>query len=96
MKKHYRSSPKKEGRDYRYVFRLIDLETGMYVGYGYSSKSEMEAFHRAMGVVERLGIRVDSITLDKYYSSRKVLRQFGKETAVYVMPKENLSKLGLE
>jgi transposase len=96
MEKHYRKDPTKTGRDYRYVFRLIDLGTGMYVGYGYSSKSEMEAYHRAMRIVSKLGIQVASITLDKYYSSRKVLKQFGKETAVYVLPKKGLSKLGLE
>ena len=96
VEKHYRKNPRKTGGDYRYAFRLIDLQTGMYVGHGYSSKSEMEAFHRAMEVVNKLGIRVNSITLDKYYSSRKVLRQFGRETAVHVMPKKGLSKLGLE
>jgi transposase len=96
IEKHYRSSPKKKGKDYRYVFRLIDLETGFYVGFGYSSKSEMEAFNKAVGMVERLGIAVDSISLDKYYSSRKVLRLFGKEVAVYVIPKKNISRLGFD
>lgn len=96
VEKHYRKNPRKESGAYKYVFRLIDLGTGMYVGYGYSGRSEMEAFHRAMEVVKRFGIRVDSISLDKYYSSRKVLKQFGKETAVYVMSRKNLSKLGLE
>lgn len=96
VEKHYRKNPGKKGKDYRYVFRMIDLETGMYVGYGYSNKSEMEAFHQAMEVVEKFGIRVDSLSLDKYYSSRKVLERFGKETAVYVIPRKNLSKLGFE
>lgn len=96
VEKHYRKDPKKKGGDYRYVFRLIDLGTGMYVGYGYSNKSEMEAFHRAMGIVKRFGIQIDSISLDKYYSSRKVLKQFGKGTAVYIIPKKNLSKLGFD
>lgn len=96
VEKHYRKNPKKRGKDYRYVFRLTDLKTGMYVGYGYSNKSEMEAFHRAMEIVGRFGIKIGSVSLDKYYSSRKVLKQFDVETAVYVMPKKNLSKLGFE
>ncbi|MEM4724511.1 MAG: ISNCY family transposase [Candidatus Hadarchaeum sp.] len=96
VEKHYRKNPGKKGGDYKYVFRLIDLETGMYVGYGYSNRSEMEAFHRAMGVVKGLGIQIDSISLDRYYSSRKVLKQFEKETAVYVIPRKNLSRLGFE
>lgn len=96
VEKHYRSSPKKKGKDYDYVFRLIDIETGMYVGFGYSKKSEMEAFTKAMTMVERLGIKIDSISLDKYYSSRKVLKLFDKDVAVYVIPKKNISKLGFE
>lgn len=94
--KHYRSDPKKRGKDYKYVFRIIDLETGMYVGFGYSSKSEMEAFHQAMGMLKWRGIEVDEISLDKYYSSRKVLRLFGVKTSVYIIPRKNISKLGFE
>lgn len=94
--KHYRTNPKKRSKDYRYAFRLIDLKTGMYVGFGYSKKSEMDAFNRAMKMLEGLGIAVDEVSLDKYYSSRKVLKLFGKRTAVYVIPKKNISKLGFE
>ncbi|MFQ5816009.1 MAG: ISNCY family transposase [Candidatus Hydrothermarchaeaceae archaeon] len=94
IEKHYRSNPKKKSKDYDYVFRLIDLETGMYVGFGYSKKSEMEAFNKAMQMVEKHGIAIDSIALDKYYSSRKALKMFDKEVAVYVIPKKNISKLG--
>jgi len=94
--KHYRTRPKKGSKDYRYVFRLIDLGTGMYVGFGYSKKSEMDAFNKAMKMLERLGIAMDEVSLDKYYSSRKVLKLFGKRTAVYVIPKKNISKLGFE
>jgi len=46
--RRYRSDPRKSGRDYRYVFQLIDVESGMYVGFGYSERSEMEAFR--MGI----------------------------------------------
>lgn len=94
--KHYRSNPKKKGEDYRYVFRLIDLETGMYAGFGYSRKSEMEAFDKAMKMFEGLGVTMDEVSLDKYYSSRKVLKLFDERTAVYVIPKKNISKLGFE
>ena len=94
--KHYRSNPKKKAKDYRYAFRLIDLETGMYVGVGYSTKSEMDAFHKAMKMVKEFGISIDSIALDKYYSSRKVLKLFGKKTSVYLLPKKNIAKVGLK
>jgi transposase len=94
--KHYRSRPKKRSKDYRYVFRLIDLGSGMYVGLGYSRRSEMDAFLKAMRMLEGLGVAVDEVSLDRYYSSRRVLRLFGKRTAVYVIPKRNISKLGFE
>lgn len=94
--KHYRSNPKKKSRDYRYVFRMIDLETGMYVAFGYSNKSEKEAFDRAMSMVEDLGVDINRISLDKYYSSRKTLKIFGNKTTVYVIPKKNISRIGLK
>ena len=94
--KHYASNPKKKGKDYRYVFRLIDLETGMYAGFGYSRKSEMEAFNRAVEMLKKLGFPLDSVSLDKYYSSRKVLKVLGERTAVYVIPRRNISRLGFE
>ncbi|MBU7044625.1 MAG: ISNCY family transposase [Theionarchaea archaeon] len=94
--RHYRTDPQKEGKDYRYAFRIIDVETGMYVGYGHSTKSEMDAFKKAMNIVKKLGITIDQISLDKYYSSRKVLKLFNRKTAVYVLPKKNISKIGLQ
>ena len=90
--KHYRSNPKKKGKNFRYVFRIIDLKTGMYVGFGYSDRSEKDAFEKAMKMLKEMGVKVKSISLDRYYSSRKTLRLFGKETAVYVIPKRNLAQ----
>lgn len=94
--KHYRTNPKKKAKDYRYVFRLIDLETGMYAAVGYSTKSEMDAFNKAMKMVKDFGIQIDQIALDRYYSSRKVLKLFGKRTSVYLIPKKNIAKIGLK
>lgn len=37
----YRSDPRKHGRAYRYVSRILDIETNMYVAYGWSAVSEM-------------------------------------------------------
>lgn len=96
VEKHYRSDPKKHGKDYNYTFRLIDINTGMYVGFGYSRKSEMDAFKKAMSMIEKTGINIDTISLDKYYASRKVLKLFDKKVAVYVIPKKNISNIGFE
>jgi len=94
--KHYRTNPKKKGKDFRYVFRIIDIDTGMYVGFGYSNRSEKDAFNKAMKMLKEMGVKMNSISLDKYYSTRKTLKVFGKETAVYVIPKKNLSRIGFD
>lgn len=93
---HYRSAPGKSDPGYRYVFRLVDLETGMYVGYGYSDTSEKAAFRKAIRFVERAEFPMESIRLDKYYSSRKNLRELGEEVEAFVIPKENLASFGTE
>jgi len=96
VSKHYRSDPKKRSMDYRYAFRFIDIDTGLYIGAGYSPVSEMGAFQKAKKMVDELGIPFHTVRLDKYYSSRKVLDMFGKDTTVYVIPKKNLSRIGLQ
>jgi transposase len=92
--KHYRTSPKKEGKSYVCVFRAIDIETGMYAAFGHSSRSESEAFRKALRMLK--GVEIDSIAMDRYYSSRSVLRIFGAKTSVYVTPKKNTCNFGVE
>jgi transposase len=94
--KHYRTDVSKKGRGYLYVFRVIDIDTGFYVAVGYSNSSEMEAFHKAMTMLAELEIPVDSMALDKYYSSRKVIKLFGEKTMLYLIPKKNIARVGLE
>jgi len=94
--RHYRTDVSKKGRGYLYVFRVIDIDTGLYVAVGYSNRSEMEAFHKAMTMLRESGIPVDSMSLDKYYSSRTVIQLFGEETALYLIPKKNIARVGLE
>ena len=72
------------------------MDTGLYVAFGYSNKSEMEAFHNAMQMLTSFGIDIDTLSLDKYFSSRKVLKLFGKETILYLIPKRNIASMGLE
>ena len=94
VSRHYRSDPRRSGGEYRHVFHLVDIRTGLVVGFGYSAGSEMEAFRRGVGMAAGLGVSVDSLSLDRYYSSRRVLSMFGQETAVYVLPKRNISRVG--
>jgi len=92
--KHYRTDDSKKG--YVYVFRVIDIDTGFYVACGYSTTSEMDAFRKAMQMLTEFGIPVDSMSLDKYYSSRKVIRLFDEETMLYLIPKKNLATVGAD
>lgn len=93
---HYRADPCKHGKKYVHVFFLIDLETGCYVGYGYSPKSEMDAFHRACVVMDEVGVKLESLRLDQYYSSRKVIRLFEQDVTMYLIPKKNIASFGAQ
>lgn len=95
VEEHYRKEPVKEGKKYLYVLRIIDIETNLYVGIGFSRISEMDAYHKAINMLNRLDITVDSITLDKYYSSRKIIEMFGRSVSMFVIPKRNLSRIGI-
>ena len=94
--KYYRTNPKKKGKDFRYVFKIIDIDTGMHVGLGYSNRSEKDAFNKAIKMLKDIGVKTNSISLDKYYSTKKTLKLSGKETAIYVIPKKNLSRIGFD
>ncbi len=56
----------------------------------------MHAFHKAITMLNELGILIDSLSLDKYYSSRKVIKLFGEKTALYRIPKKNIARVDLE
>jgi len=60
----------------------------MYVAYGSSFISEMDAFNKAISFVKEIGLSVDSIRLDRYYSSRKVINLFGKSVSLFFDTKE--------
>lgn len=56
-----------------YSFKTLDLKTGMYAVFGMSMKSEKEAFDKAMEMLAEINksivVTLESIRLDKYYSS---------------------------
>lgn len=76
-----------------YVFRLLDLDTRLYIAYGTSFKSEKEAFDQAIKMLRSLGIRVRSVRLDRYYSAPSYLALF-PEAKVYIIPKKNATLKG--
>ena len=96
IENHYRKDPQKHGKKYVHVFFMIDIDTCLYVGYGHSQRSEMEAFHKALNVMTELNIDIESVRLDKYFSSRKVIRLFGRDVALYLIPKKNITSFGAQ
>lgn len=83
----------KEGKHRRrlfaYMFAIMDLRTRMYVSYGSSMKSERDAFDRAMTMLSRMGVEVDSTRLDRYYSNPVYVDMFGGKVYLYIIPKRN-------
>ncbi len=92
--KHYRSLRQAKGESVKkgqfvYSFALMDLNTRMYVGYAISMKSEREAYDRALIMIEGMGIAVNSVRLDKYYSGQSILDDFSENTRIFIIPKKN-------
>ena len=79
-----------------YAFALIDIKERMYVGYGTSFKSEKEAFQRALTLARELGIKVNSLRLDKYYSGEayvKICQEALGNVKMFIIPKSNIATL---
>jgi len=94
VESHYRADPQKNGKKYRHFFSMLDLGTGMYVGCGSSRVSEMDAFRKAVGMLKCIGAKIRSVRLDRYYSSRTVIEQFGRRVSLYLVPRKNIARVG--
>ncbi len=80
-------------RLFAYSFAIMDLETRLYIAFGSSMKSEREAYDRAMKLLSSIGIEMDSIRLDRYYSTPSYMDKLG-ETKVFIIPKKNATLNG--
>ncbi|MHB1708229.1 MAG: ISNCY-like element ISTvo2 family transposase [Thermoplasmataceae archaeon] len=92
--KHYRSLRQTNGESVKkgqfvYSFALMDLKTRMYIGYAISMKSEKDAYYRALDMIERSWIELNSVRLDKYYSGQSILDDFDKNTKIFIILKKN-------
>jgi len=96
LKEKSKVARKGKKKQFVYNFTLMDLGTKMYVCYGTSLKSEKDAYNKAMLMLEKTGIGIKSIRLDRYYSGPSTVKQFGDSTC-YLIPKKNVSlKNGLK
>lgn len=80
-----------------YSFRLLDLKSNMYVGFGMSFKSEKDAFLETIKMIERVDVKLLSIRLDKYYSCQEyveLLREKFCGIRITLLPKSNATVKG--
>lgn len=91
--KSKRQDGRKKKKSFVYSFMLMDLKTKMYVCYGTSFRSEKEAFENAYKMLKEIGIEVESIRLDKYYSCQIYVDRFSG-SKVYILPKINATIRG--
>ena len=86
--KDEKKSKSHKKRLFAYSFAVMGHKSRMYIAFGSSMKSERSAYDRAMDLLSSIGIEMDSIRLDRYYSSPSYMDKLGK-TKVLVIPKKN-------
>lgn len=53
--------------------------------YGLSMKSENDAYYRALEMLERSGIELNSVRADKYYLGQNVSDYFDENTSIFII-----------
>ena len=76
-----------------YSFKLIDINTKMYIAYGTSMKSEKQAFDSAIKMLGSVAVNINSVRLDGYYSYPSCVDIFDTEK-VFIIPKKNATLKG--
>jgi transposase len=88
-----KENPETGGKKFVFSFKLLDLESRLYVAYGVGFRSEKEAYVGARDMLKAVGVSLRSVRLDRYYSCSCYVESFG-ETKVYVIPKKNATLNG--
>jgi len=88
-----KKNPESGGKKFVFSFKLLDLETWLYVAYGIGFRSEKQAFDNAMQMLKKVDVSLKSIRLDRYYSCQRYVESFGM-TKVYVIPTKNATLNG--
>ncbi len=87
------SSDGRKMKCFAFTFRLMDLGTKMYIAYGSSTRSEKDAYLKAITMLKSIDVHLNSIRLDRYYSYPSYVEEF-KGTDVYIIPKKNATLNG--
>ncbi len=106
IKEHYASAAqllKEKGkintkkRKTFFSFTLMDIKKRIYLAYGTSYQSEKAAYNKAIIMLEKMNISLNSIRLDRYYSGKnlvKNLNQLHKGIKCYLIPKKGTKVKG--
>jgi transposase len=98
QKRKEKSKENTGAQKFVYSFAIMDLNSRLYVAFGFSLKSEKEAFLESIDMLKDLGFQVNSFRLDKYFScevyAEMIENNFGK-VILYLIPKTNIAHLGL-
>ena len=62
----------------------------MCVGYGISRLFEWDAFSKVVAMLWRIGVTIRAVSLDKCFSTRKVIKMFDKSVSLFLIPKKTL------
>ena len=79
----------KNPRRFVYSFRILDLRTWLYVAFGTSLRSEKAAYWAALEWLHAQGIVIDSIRLDRLYSTITDAERF-RGARFYILPKRDV------
>ena len=100
IKQHYASIAQKlkekgkvntKRRKTFYSFTLMDLEKRIYLAYGTSYQSEKDAYNKAIEMLKKTNISIESIRLDRYYSGKNLVKNLNvlyKGIKCYLIPKK--------
>ena len=80
-----------------YSFKIIDITTKLYIGFGTSFRSEKEAFLECLNIIEKNNIKLSNIRLDKYFSKQKyvlLLKQKFPDVKISILPQKNATIKG--
>ena len=83
-----------------YSFKIMDLQSNLYIAYGVGIRSEKEAYRNAIRflVSTNPSLRIRSLRLDRYYSNQSTVeeleRLLGDDIRIYILPKKNSTMRG--
>ena len=67
----------------------MDLNTRTYIGYAVSLRSEKDAYRKAIEMIAKMRIDLESIRLDRYYSGQSILDDFSENTRIFIIHRKN-------